>query len=1168
MNEFAMNDPVHRPIRQLCDFEAADLCGFTQREDDTYAFDWTQGSASDHQGLLNDHTTGDYYGQYMYVDPKQYTVGAVAGLVSPDVDGVPEACVAFNYYTSHKDGTLEVWLHSKETHDPSLLNIYSAPFQTWIGARQVLLPVSVAGVWQLEFRVTLKSSNGFVALDDVILSPDACPTPVNCDFEANSCLWENTKPAKWTNDDPSQAPAYGYAPPYDHTTGTPYGHYLYFYDNSVDELSATMLSEVFAVDKSSCLSLWIHMYGDKVGTLQIKSIEAEGTFVLKKLTGSLGLEWHQVQIELGESPQHWLSLDVQGVHGQTNVVAVDDIDLSVGLCAGNNSFGYFLCDDGSKIPMSQTCDYQSQCESGEDERWCAGCDFSDDMCGWRMVETGQDSSHYWWRRYTGGDPEDSPHDACMTVESKDGVVLNKPRIISRLQQPTFETCTLSMDYKLQSTGADPAINVYYEHGGSDMTLLFTGQSSSPDWQKLMLPLGRISTAFNFVIEAISSGADEETISLDQVKLTKCASPVPCIDLPPSYLLCDNKACYPAEAKCDFTDDCGDYSDEALCDDYPLRCSFEDGDYCGWDVSDIFQLTEARSSKMPPYRDHTVNTGDGHMLITYSSATIMSPIIQASTNCQFHLYYAISGSSKVTIDLNVVDSATNIIFKQTSKHGEDKLVFHWTHFSASVSYDKPFFIHMWVTVDDRGAAVAFDDFSLTPECIVTPGTPTPPPFSTTPNPCHDQFMCNTENEMPTCIPYDQVCDFEKNCPEGDDESLCGTTDFEADMGGWQDLSDATYSWSRIKASDAYYPNCTAPNADHTNGSTQESPESTAILSSPVVGPAGLGCTFSLWYNCKDDDPLLVITAWTTGDLKDKIVSLPLRCSSNQEWRQGQMFIGEQDQLFTVEVKSTKYFTTWIPTQFDVTIDDTAFTLCSTREDATKEDIKCTFSKPCHFYQSHRDTADYVLVTSKYDKYVSLRGDENERIAVLETLPRQASFGFCLSFRYLIKGQASLEVVNSQATMNETVFVRKSGYLDWQTVHLNLYSSKTYQIEFVGHTSASNGEVSLDDIELVEGLCPPPLTCTFDDDSDNCLWKNYFTGASLPWSIGRGNENITSEPEYASLVDHSWGTPFGHYQYLNIAGDQSGKVAFLKSTEIATTTPDGDCFQFWFYLYSKV
>lgn len=65
-------------------------------------------------------------------------------------------------------------------------------------------------------------------------------------------------------DDPALAPAYGHAPPYDHTTGTPYGHYLYFYDSSSDAASATMLSEVFATEKDSCFSLWVHMYGEKV----------------------------------------------------------------------------------------------------------------------------------------------------------------------------------------------------------------------------------------------------------------------------------------------------------------------------------------------------------------------------------------------------------------------------------------------------------------------------------------------------------------------------------------------------------------------------------------------------------------------------------------------------------------------------------------------------------------------------------------------------------------------------------------------------------------------------------------------------------------------------------------------------------------------------------------
>lgn len=95
-------------------------------------------------------------------------------------------------------------------------------------------------------------------------------------------------------------------------------------------------------------------------------------------------------------------------------------------------------------------------------------------------------------------------------------------------------------------------------------MLFTDQSSSQDWQKLSLPLGRIPSSYNLLIEAISSGLEQETIIVDEVKLIDCVLPSPCTSLPPSYFECENKACYPGEARCDFTDDCGDYSDEAKC----------------------------------------------------------------------------------------------------------------------------------------------------------------------------------------------------------------------------------------------------------------------------------------------------------------------------------------------------------------------------------------------------------------------------------------------------------------------------------------------------------------------------------------------------------------------------------------------------------------------------
>lgn len=79
-----------------------------------------------------------YTGHYVYVDPKYYGIGAVAGLVSPDVTGAPEACVAFNHFTSHTNGKLQVWLHVEENPEPTLLQTLYAPFDAWIGARQVI----------------------------------------------------------------------------------------------------------------------------------------------------------------------------------------------------------------------------------------------------------------------------------------------------------------------------------------------------------------------------------------------------------------------------------------------------------------------------------------------------------------------------------------------------------------------------------------------------------------------------------------------------------------------------------------------------------------------------------------------------------------------------------------------------------------------------------------------------------------------------------------------------------------------------------------------------------------------------------------------------------------------------------------------------------------------
>ncbi|XP_037797169.1 MAM and LDL-receptor class A domain-containing protein 1-like [Penaeus monodon] len=180
----------------MCDFEAEDLCGFEQSQGDS--FDWVRGTSNDHASLPLDHTTNNASGHYMYADTSIWGAGAFTSLFSPQIYDLPEACVAFMYFSTKLD-QLQAWLHTEGNPDPISIANFSAPFNGWSGARMTVL---AEGGWQVEFRVTVGNDNGFVGIDDVILSPDACPDPVSCDFEDGSCLWQNFGGNSWITERP------------------------------------------------------------------------------------------------------------------------------------------------------------------------------------------------------------------------------------------------------------------------------------------------------------------------------------------------------------------------------------------------------------------------------------------------------------------------------------------------------------------------------------------------------------------------------------------------------------------------------------------------------------------------------------------------------------------------------------------------------------------------------------------------------------------------------------------------------------------------------------------------------------------------------------------------------------------------------------------------------
>lgn len=225
-------------------------------------------------------------------------------------------------------------------------------------------------------------------------------------------------------------------------------------------------------------------------------------------------------------------------------------------------------------------------------------------------------------------------------------------------------------------------------------------------------------------------------------------------------------------------------------------------------------------------------------------------------------------------------------------------------------------------------------------------------------------------------------------------------------------------------------------------------------------------------------------------------------------------------------------------------------------------------PATDHTTHSATGGFLELSSH--AAASQYGTLQERKTISpDMFPNATIAAVCVDFWYVLNGQTvnwlNVSVMSSTNDTLQSVARLEGTYgPTWRhkTATIEFFDD-FYLYFFAGSEDPAAGFVGLDDIKVNVGRCPFESTCDFQ--TDGCGWDN---NVSLPLrfhitSAYDLNFARTSVNSSVPIVDHTTGTIYGNYMYLNASGyDSVGQSAALLSP---LTRPDKKCLQFWYYFF---
>ncbi|XP_028829845.1 apical endosomal glycoprotein [Denticeps clupeoides] len=838
------------------------------------------------------------------------------------------------------------------------------------------------------------------------------------------------------------------------------------------------------------------------------------------------------------------------------------------------------------VTQEQKCNFVCDCSDCRDERDCGYkgqgfiCDFEDaSVCGWTDVSS---QSIYTWKQMQSGQththtlPSSGP--SCdyttgsstgrfmgvtnVTAESPHSAVLKSP-----LMQQSAATCRLIIRYFLWDSGntgfGDVPLWASVWRENSTHSVVWRPEATSVrSWREAVVFLGRTNTPFYIQLHSTRSVGSYGDVAVDQLEFRDCALPVSAGGCDTGFFNCTQGNCVMQQQVCDGTDDCGDGSDELMCDGY-WRCDFEEG-LCMWDLKIMSPLKWNRTlqtnlttsdHRIGPGRDHSENTASGHFLYLTTSenttadwSAFHSPLLQPTTPehpCEMVMYTHQFGPRSGGVSVLVAEHQIYPVWERGGALGD-----LWVRAKVEFVVNSTFQILFVGAVRDGAyGGIGIDSIIMSPGCRFS--------NETAPKPAHPEppsHPCTDETEL--------LCDFHPDCSGAEDEGACGDFSYAWGSSGWTDSSVGSQGWKLLQNTSA---------EESLFVSTADGQQLTeAQTRTPLLGPSGVSCSLSFSYSLSGTSPNI-------GELSLRVIDSMLgpqprlwefsgRSSEKPgEWSKQDVYIGERRHRFQLEFSA---LATEISSSSQIAVKDVRYINCHpSYSPDILNGLFCNFEEElCGWYQDQTDNYDWKLVAD--GDHTTGSGSslvvEMWTATLLGPYGRLVSFRhpftpspLCLSFYYRMygpdTGTLNVKVLYPDGP-EQLLWTRSGGHGNrWHESLCTISPQLTaFQLVFEAVRSGFDGLVAIDDLALVPGACSVPSSCSFEAQS--CGYAS--TGSTL-WVRQRAVSGTGPK------TDHTLETENGHYMLAHTGEDflPQGSTSILTSS-VHPPNPNTGCVSFWY------